>query len=94
MATTIDELTITYEENGVQTVKELAKEVLTRGAWSTIIYKYQSWNNKDQAYGGDLYSIRRYQKRNGEYQLRSKFNISGKDQAKQIIDILSKWIEE
>ncbi len=94
MATTIDELTITYEDNGVETVKELAKEVLTKGAWSTIIYKYQSWNNKEQAYGEDLYSIRRYQKRNGEYQLRSKFNISGRGQAKQIISILSKWIEE
>lgn len=94
MATTIDELTITYEENGVETVKELAKEVLTKGAWSTIMYKYQSWDNKKQAYGDDLYSIRRYQKRNGEYQLRSKFNISGRDQAKQIISILSKWSEE
>lgn len=94
MATTIDELTITYEEDGVQTTKELEKEVLTRGAWSTIVYKYQSWDNKKQAYGDDLYSIRRYQKRNGEYQLRSKFNISGRDQAQKIISILSKWTKE
>jgi hypothetical protein len=94
MAATIDELTITYEDNGVETVKELAKEVLTRGAWSTIVYKYQSWNAKEQKYGDDLYSIRRYQKRNGEYQLRSKFNISGKDQAIKLMAILSKWIEE
>lgn len=91
MAETIDDLTVAYVDNGVETVKELDKKVLTKGAWSTIIFKYQAWDAKKEAYSDDRYTIRRYQKRNGAYQLKSKFNISSKDQATQIIDILSEW---
>ena len=93
MAETIDELTITYEEDGIETVKELDKEILTKGAWSTIIFRYQDWNRSKEEYGADKYSIRRYQKRNGQYQQKSKFNISSKDQAEKIIGALEKWIK-
>lgn len=94
MAETIDELTITYTEDGIETTKELDKIVLSKGAWSTIIYRYQDWDRAKQEYGKDKYTIRRYQKRNGEYQQKSKFNISSADQARGIIDALQKWIEE
>lgn len=94
MASTIDELTISYTEDGVETTKELDKVVLSKGAWSTIIYRYQDWDRAKQEYGKDKYSIRRYQKRNGEYQQKSKFNISSPDQAQAIIDALQKWIKE
>jgi hypothetical protein len=93
MATTVDELTVTYEENGIETVKELDKQVLTKGAWSTIIYRYQDWDRQKEQYGPDKYTIRRYQKRNGEYQQKSKFNISSKDQAEKIIEALQNWIK-
>lgn len=93
MAESIDELTIEYTEDGVVTVKELDKVVLSKGAWSTILYKYQDWDRTKQEYGAEKYSIRRYQKRNGEYKLKSKFNISSKDQATQLIDALNKWIQ-
>ncbi len=93
MAETVDELTITYEEDGIETVKELDKEILTKGAWSTIIFRYQDWNRSKEEYGADKYSIRRYQKRNGQYQQKSKFNISSKDQAEKIIGALEKWIK-
>ena len=92
MAETVDELTIRYEEDGIETVKELDKKILTKGAWSTIIYRYQDWNRAKDEYGPDKYSIRRYQKRNGEYQYKSKFNISSKDQAEKIIEALQDWI--
>lgn len=94
MAETIDELTISYTEDGIETTKELDKKVLSKGAWSTIIYRYQDWDRAKQEYGKDKYTIRRYQKRNGEYQQKSKFNISSADQAKAIIDALQGWIEE
>jgi len=94
MATTVDELTVTYEENGIETVKELDKQVLTRGAWSTIIFRYQDWDRQKEQYGPDKYTIRRYQKRNGEYQQKSKFNISSKDQAEKIIEALQNWIKQ
>ena len=94
MAENINDLTVNYEEDGILTVKELDKQVLTKGAWSTIVYKYQEWSNSDQAYGIDKYTIRRYQKRDGEYKQRSKFNISSKAQAEKIIEILQKWTTE
>jgi hypothetical protein len=94
MASTVDELSISYTEDGIEVVKELDKEILSKGAWSTVIFKYQDWNRSKGEYGPDKYTIRRYQKRNGEYMPKSKFNISSKDQAKSIIAALEKWTEE
>lgn len=94
MAETIDELTVRYEEDGIETVKELDKVVLSKGAWSTILYRYQDWDRAKQVYGPDKYTIRRYQKRNGVYMQKSKFNISSKDQAKSIIEALQNWIKD
>jgi len=90
----IDELTVQYEEDGLVTVKELDKKVLTKGAWSTIIYRYQDWDRRKEEYGKDKYTIRRYQKRNGQYQQKSKFNISSPDQARSIIEALEGWIKD
>ncbi|MES9845354.1 MAG: hypothetical protein ABW162_00460 [Candidatus Sedimenticola sp. PURPLELP] len=94
MASTVDELTINYSEDGIEVVKELDKVVLSKGAWSTIMYRYQEWNRTKSEYGADKFSIRRYQKRNGEYMPKSKFNISSPDQARAIIAALQKWTEE
>ncbi|MBZ4202562.1 MAG: hypothetical protein LAC70_05475 [Methylovulum sp.] len=94
MAETVDELTVSYLDGDVETVKELDKKVLTKGAWATVIYRYQDWNRSKEEYGPDKYTIRRYQKRNGEYQQKSKFNISSKDQAQNIIAALQDWLAE
>ncbi len=94
MAETVEELTVTYTDGGVDTVKELDKKVLSKGAWATVIYRYQDWDRSKEEYGQDKYTIRRYQKRNGEYQQKSKFNISSKKQAKEIIDALEEWLGE
>jgi hypothetical protein len=83
-----------YEEDGVQIVKELDKVVLSRGAWSTIIFKYQQWEKGKEQYSEDRYSIRRYRKMKGAYSQQSKFNISGRDQAAKLAEILKKWSEE
>jgi hypothetical protein len=93
MATDVDELSIEYEEEGQVTVKQLDKEVLTKGAWATLMFRYQEWDKAKQAFGPDKYSIRRYQKRNGVYKQQSKFNISSKDQAEKIIQVLEKWMK-
>lgn len=94
MAETVDELTVEYHEGDEMTVKELDKVVLTKGAWATLMYRYQDLDRKTGEFGPDKYTIRRYQKRNGEYSQRSKFNISSKDQAQQIIAALTKWTDE
>jgi hypothetical protein len=92
MAETVDDLTVTYVEDGVTRVKELDKIILTKGAWATLLFKYQDWSHKDQAYGPEKYTIRRYQKQRGQYFQKSKFNISSKEQAQKIIDALTKWM--
>jgi hypothetical protein len=89
----IDEITINYEEDGLLLVKELDKEVLTKGLWTTLLFRYQDYDRKKQDYGPEKYSIRRYQKRNDQYVPKSKFNISSAKQAKKIIEILSSWME-
>lgn len=94
MASTVDEITISFEEDGIETIKELDKVVLTKGAWTTIIFRYVDWDNKIQDYGPEKFSIRRYQKRGGEYKIKSKFNISSKDQAQKIITALQNWLDE
>ncbi len=94
MAETIDELTVEYTDEGIMTTKELDKVVLSKGAWSTILFRYQDWDRKKEDYGPEKYTIRRYQKRNGEYRQQSKFNISSKDQAKQLVEALQKWIKD
>lgn len=93
MTDNVEELTVTYEDGGVETVRELDKKILTRGAWATVMFRYQEWNRAKEEYGPDKYSIRRYQKQNGEYRQKSKFNISSKEQAKSIIDALNGWIQ-
>ena len=94
MSSEIDELTVQYEEDGVVTVKELDKKVLTKGAWSTIIYRYQDWDRRKEEYSKDKYTIRRYQKRGGQYMQKSKFNISSQDQALAIIEALQGWLKD
>lgn len=94
MASTPEELTINYSEGGTDVVKELDKEVLSKGAWTTILFRYQDWDARKNEYSKDKYSIRRYQKRNGEYQQKSKFNISSPAQATQLIAALQKWLPE
>lgn len=94
MAATIDELDVDYEEGGQLLSKTLDKKVLSKGAWSTIIFKYQDWDRKKEDFGAPKFTIRRYQKRNGEYMHRSKFNISSIDQAKGIVEALQGWIDE
>jgi hypothetical protein len=94
MANKVEEITINYEEDGVLVVKELDKIILSKGSWSTILFKYQQWEKNKNDYGPERYSIRRYRKIDEEYRQQAKFNISSKDQATKLIDGLQKWIKE
>ena len=94
MAEHIDDITITYEENGQIIVEELDKEVLTKGAWTTILFRYRQFDPQRDEFGPEKYLIRRYKKVGGVFRPQSKFNITNKKQARQIVDTLSRWIEE
>lgn len=88
-----DEITISYEEDGILLVKELDKEILSKGAWTTILFRYQKWDETKGEFSKDMFTIRRYQKLKGEYIPKSKFNISSSEQAEKIIATLQKWVK-
>ena len=94
MDSDINDITVDYEENGVLKVKELDKEILTKGAWATIVFKYKNYDWKKEDYGDTKYIIRRYRKVEGEYKPQSKFNISSNKQAKLVVEVLQKWLDE
>jgi len=94
MSKTVEDITINYEEDGLLVVKETGKEILSKGAWTTILFRYQNWDKAKGEYGKDQFTIRRYQKRQGEYIPKSKFNISSREQAQSIIDTLQSWLKD
>jgi len=93
MSEKAEDLTVNYSEAGQQLVEELDKQILSKGGWTTILFRYREWDTKKEAFGDDKYTIRRYQKRGGEYRQQSKFNISSRDQARQIIETLERWLK-
>ena len=94
MFSDIDDITVNYEEDGVQVVEELDKAVISRGAWATVIFRYRQWERGKGGYGPDRFSIRRYRKMNDEYRQQAKFNISSVEQARKIVEVLGAWIGE
>ena len=91
MASNTEEPTIHYEEDGKVLRKELDKEILSRGSWATIMFLYQDLDRKSGEFGPPKISIRRYQKRQGIYQPRSKFEISSANQARAIGAKIADW---
>ncbi|GAB4257436.1 MAG: hypothetical protein Kow0092_04320 [Deferrisomatales bacterium] len=94
MPSDVNDITISYEEDGVLLVEELDKEILSKGAWATILFKYRQWENKRDDYGPVRFTIRRYRKIRDEYRQQAKFNISSADQARKIVDALQRWLDE
>ena len=94
MSGNVEDLSVEYEEDGVVVVKEIDKVILSKGAWATVLFRYQNLNKSTGEYGKDMYSIRRYQKRQGNYIPKSKFNISSPEQARKITDALQSWIDK
>jgi len=95
MAETVDEISIDWkDESGQPLVKQVKKEVLTSGAWSTIMFMYQDFDKKSGEFGPRKIRVGRYQKRGGKFIPQSKFNISSANQAKRITEIIQSWLPE
>lgn len=94
MAETIDEITYDYEDEGRLVRKELKREVLSKGAWSTIMFLYQELDRKTDVWRDPKVAIVRYKKWQGQYRKQSNFNISSEKQARAIIGALEKWYAE
>jgi hypothetical protein len=93
MSDKVEDLTVAYSEGGVETVQEMDKVILSKGAWTTILFRYRDWDRTKGVWGPEKYSIRRYQKRSGEFRQQSKFNISSPAQAQAIIAALQGWLD-
>lgn len=94
MAATIDDISIDYtNEMGQQVVRQLDKQVLSRGVWTTILFLYSEWDKKTEDWGAAKARIERYQKRNGEYRSQSRFKFTSQKQVKQIMGVLETWLE-
>jgi hypothetical protein len=94
MAEKVEDLTVTYTEDGIETTKELDKVILSKGSWATLLFRYQDWDRAKNDYGPERFTIRRYQKRGGEYRQQSKFNISSRAQAQALVDALQSWLAD
>ena len=51
MSSTPDEITIEYEESGQILIKEIDKVILSKGAWTTILFRYQELDTETGGYG-------------------------------------------
>jgi hypothetical protein len=91
MAETIDEISYDYEEDGKLVRRELERVVLSKGAWSTIMFLYQELDRQKNDWRAPKVAIVRYKKWNGVYRKQSGFNISSEKQARQIVGAIEKW---
>ena len=91
MAETIDELSYDYEDDGRLVRRELSREVLSKGAWSTIMFLYQELDRKSDTWRAPKIAIVRYKKWNGVYRKQSGFDISSEKQARAIVAAIEKW---
>ena len=55
------------------------------------MFLYQEFDEKTKKYKEAKITIKRYRKRNGQYFLQSKFNISSKAQGFEIAKIINEW---
>lgn len=91
-ASRVEEITIEYYEDDLCLVKELKKEILSRGGWCTIMFLYREYDRRTATYRDPKISIRRYQKSGESYIQRSKFTISSAQQARTIAGKLTDWL--
>lgn len=94
MAETVEEVSYNYEDEGKLVRKEIKKEILTKGAWATVMFLYQELDRKTEQWGAPKVSIVRFKKSGGVYRKQSSFNISSEKQARQIVDVIEKWYKE
>jgi len=93
MTENINDITITYEDEGEILVEELGKVILTRGAWTSILFRYRERNRQTGAMGPPKAALRRYQKHNGLFKKRDAINLSA-EAARALVTTLGQWLNE
>ena len=93
MAENINDITVNYEEEGEVLVEELEKVILTRGAWTTILFRYRERERQSGQMGAPKATLRRYQKYQGVFKKRDAINLSA-ETAKTLVETLGQWLAE
>jgi len=93
MTENINDITISYEDEGELLVEELGKVILTRGAWTSILFRYRERDRQTGAMGPPKAALRRYQKHNGLFKKRDAINLSA-ESARTLISTLQQWLDE
>jgi hypothetical protein len=91
MAETLEELTYDYEDEGVLVRKEIARVVLTKGSWATLMFLFQELDRAKGKFRLPKMAIVRFKKTKGAYRKQSSFNISSEKQARQIAEVFEQW---
>lgn len=91
MSETLDDLTYDYEDQGVLVRKQIAKQVLTKGTWATVMFLYQELDKASGKFRAPKIAIVRFKKFRGAYRKQSSFNVSSEKQARQIMDVFEGW---
>ncbi len=89
----IEDLSCEWEEDGELKVEQLDKNILTKGAWATIMFLFRD-KKTDGSWAEPKVRIQRYKKQYGRYTNQAKFNISSAKQAKLIATQLQAWFPE
>ena len=93
MAENINDITVNYEEEGELLVEELEKVILTRGAWTSILFRYRERDRQTGEMGAPKATLRRYQKYQGVFKKRDAINLSA-DAAKSLVSTLDQWLKD
>lgn len=93
MAENINDITVNYEDEGELVVEELEKVILTRGAWTSILFRYRERDRQTGEMGAPKATLRRYQKYQGVFKKRDAINLSA-DAARSLVATLSRWLDE
>jgi hypothetical protein len=93
MAETVTEISVVQENEGETIVEELDKVILTKGVWSTIVFRYRERDRRTSEFGPPKATLRRYQKMKGTYRKRDAVNLT-LESAKALIQVLNEWIDQ
>ena len=93
MAENINDITVNYEEEGEVLVEELDKVILTRGAWTSILFRYRERDRRTGLLGPPKATLRRYQKFQGVFKKRDAINLSA-EAARTLTVTLNHWLND
>ena len=95
MSQQVDDLTVRWQDNGVDTVLELAKVVLAASpSWATLAFLARERDPNTGDWRAPRVQLRRYKRRGGKWIVDKHFALTTSAQAMNLIDALSGWFAE